>query len=150
MGLMSNYNEGCHIYFFLLQLLCVSEMIVRIAKRKLRTLLQDSKWRWSLANFVPCTSRDPLSPTAPIHKISEAIAHFLNCLLGETDLEMDEVGAQKQMLVWPLYLGLWTSPASITTHCCHPNGQPRKKPKKKKGTRGLNPTGKSRCFLLTV
>ena len=43
MGLMSNYNEGCHIYFFLLQLLCVSEMIVRIAKRKLRTLLQDSK-----------------------------------------------------------------------------------------------------------
>ena len=73
-----------------LQLLCVSEMIVRIAKRKLRTLLQDSKW--SLASFVPCTSRDPLSPTAPIHKISEGIAHFLNCLLGETDLEMDEVG----------------------------------------------------------
>ena len=94
---MSKYNEGCHIYSLLLQLLCVSEMIVRIAKRKLRTLLQDSKW--SLASFVSCTSRDPLSPTAPIHKISEGIAHFLNCLLGETDLEMDEVGERKQMLV---------------------------------------------------
>ena len=36
-------NQGYHIYFLLLQLLCVSEMIVRVAKRKLQTLLQDSK-----------------------------------------------------------------------------------------------------------
>jgi len=43
-------------------------MIVRIAKRNLKKLLQDT----------------------PIQKMSEAIAHFLNCFLGETDTESEE------------------------------------------------------------
>jgi len=44
-------------------------MIVRIAKRNLKKLLQDT----------------------PIQKMSEAIAHFLNCFLGKTDTESEEV-----------------------------------------------------------
>jgi protein TIF31 len=45
-----------------LKRLSVSEMVVRVAKRRLRRLLQET----------------------PYEKVSEAIAHFLNCFLGQT------------------------------------------------------------------
>lgn len=60
-----------------IQRLCLSEMVLRLAKRRLRRLLQET----------------------PLEMISEAICHFLNCLLSEakeeTSLANGHVGKKR-------------------------------------------------------
>jgi hypothetical protein len=55
-------------------------MVVRLAKRRLRQLLQESK----SVSYSECKYDLHISSfTAPSDTISEAISHYLNCLLSE-------------------------------------------------------------------
>ena len=83
-----------HFSIYYPQHLCISEMVVRVAKKRFRKLLQDSKSRVAAtvktyalhiqSCCYVCSSILSLCLhcVAPIQLTSEAVAHFLNCFLS--------------------------------------------------------------------
>ena len=89
---------NCSFHFPILQHLCISEMVVRVAKKRFRRMLQDSKSSRILSStllyirliyFVHCS--------APVQLTSEAVAHFLNCFLSKSPFPE---GTQEEVCVF--------------------------------------------------
>lgn len=86
------------------QRLCVSEMIVRVTKRKFRKLLQESECVfvesvWDFNTVHPALPVWCHAHTGPLEITTEAIVHFLNCFLGEVET-IHENGEEVGHLEW--------------------------------------------------